>query len=302
MNKNLLGAVGVGLIVGAIVASSALFTVHQKQQALVLQFGEPKKLFSTEDAVVREPGLHVKLPFVQSVIFYERRILDYDPPTQEIIAADQARLVVDTYTRYRIINPLLFYQKVGTEQGMRNRLDAIVSGALRRVIGRVTLASVLSAERAEIVEEIRDQVNAASSGFGIEVIDVRIRRADLPEQVSEKIYERMQSEREREAREYRAQGAELSQRIKSRADRERTVLLAEAQRDAQFLRGDGDGEAVRIYAEAFSTDPEFFAFYRSMQAYREALSDPDTTMVLSPDSDFFRFFGDITGKLRETTP
>ncbi len=294
MSKKVLGVAAIVLIALAVVAYSALFTVHQAQQALVLQFGDPKQ-------VIRDtPGLHVKLPFVQDVIFYDSRVLDYDPPAEEIIASDQARLVVDTYTRYRIVNPLLFYQTARNEQGMRNRLGATVSAALRRVIGNVTLSSVLSAERAEIMQEIRNQVNANSSRFGIEVVDVRIRRADLPEQVSQQIYLRMQSEREREAREFRAQGAEIAQRIRARAERERTVIIANAQREAQFLRGDGDAESVRIYAEAFGTDPEFFAFYRSMQAYREVLSDPDTTMVLSPDSDFFRYFRDMSGTPRQT--
>jgi membrane protease subunit HflC len=294
MSKKVLGVAAIVLIALAVVAYSALFTVHQAQQALVLQFGDPKQ-------VIRDtPGLHTKLPFVQDVIFYDSRVLDYDPPAEEIIASDQARLVVDTYTRYRIVNPLLFYQTARNEQGMRNRLGATVSAALRRVIGNVTLSSVLSAERAEIMQEIRNQVNANSRRFGIEVVDVRIRRADLPEQVSQQIYLRMQSEREREAREFRAQGAEIAQRIRARAERERTVIIANAQREAQFLRGDGDAESVRIYAEAFGTDPEFFAFYRSMQAYREVLSDPDTTMVLSPDSDFFRYFRDMSGTPRQT--
>jgi membrane protease subunit HflC len=289
MSRNVLGLAGAVLIALAIVAYSALFTVHQAQQALVLQFGDPKRVIRDD------PGLHVKVPFIQNVIYYDSRVLDYDPQAEEIIAADQARLVVDTYTRYRIVESLLFYQTAKNEQGMRDRLDAIVSGALRRVVGNVTLASVLSAERADIMQEIRDQVNAEAGRFGVDVVDVRIRRADLPKQVSQQIYLRMQSERERDAREFRAQGAELAQRIRSRAERERTVIIAEAQRESQFLRGDGDAESVRIYAEAFGTDPDFFAFYRSMQAYREALSDPDTTMVLSPDSDFFRYFGDISG-------
>lgn len=294
MSRNVLGLAGAVLIALAIVAYSALFTVHQAQQALVLQFGDPKRVLRDD------PGLHVKVPFIQNVIYYDSRVLDYDPQAEEIIAADQARLVVDTYTRYRIVDSLLFYQRAKTEEGMRNRLDAIVSGALRRVIGNVTLASVLSAERADIMQEIRDQVNDEAKRFGVEVVDVRIRRADLPKQVSQQIYLRMQSERERDAREFRAQGAELAQRIRSRAERERTVIIAEAQRESQFLRGDGDAESVRIYAEAFGTDPDFFAFYRSMQAYREALSDPDTTMVLSPDSDFFRYFGDMSGSPRPT--
>jgi membrane protease subunit HflC len=291
MSRNILGAAGIGLIVLAVAAYGALFTVTEAQQALVLQFGDPKN-------VIREPGLKVKLPVIQNVIYYDRRVLDYDPPAEEIIAADQKRLVVDTYTRFRIVDPLQFFRRVRTEAGVPPRLGPLVTGALRRVIGNVTLASVLSEERAEIMEEIRDQVKVQAEDLGINVIDVRIRHADLPEENNQAIYARMQSEREREAREFRAQGAELSQRIRSRADRERTVILAEAKRQAQVLRGDGDADSIRIYAEAFETDPEFFAFYRSMEAYRNALSDSDTTMVLSPESEFFRFFGDIAGGAR----
>jgi membrane protease subunit HflC len=291
MSRNILGAIGVGLIVLAVVAWSALFTVTEAQQALVLQFGDPKN-------VIREPGLQFKLPFIQNVLYYDRRVLDYDPPAEEIIASDQKRLVVDTYTRFKIVDPLRFYQRVKTEQGVPLRLGPLVSGALRRVIGNVTLSSVLSEERAEIMLEIRDQVSVQAAGLGIDVIDVRIRHADLPEENNQAIYARMQSEREREAREFRAQGAELSQRIRSRADRERVVILAEAKRKGQVLRGEGDSESIRIYAEAFETDPEFFAFYRSMEAYREALGGADTTMVLSPDSDFFRYFGDVAGRPR----
>lgn len=283
----ILGIVGVGLVV---VIMSSVFTVHQTEQALVLQFGEAKR-------VIREPGLKFKTPFVQNVIFYDRRVLDLDPPAEEVIASDQKRLVADAYARYRITDPLKFFQTVGTEAGLRVRLSRIINASLRSVIGSVTLASVLSEERAQIMTAIKDRVNGEAKDFGVDVIDVRLRRTDLPAANSEAVYARMKSERDREAREFRAQGAEIGQRIRSRADRERTVILAEGQKQAQFLRGDGDAISIKIYADAFGQDLEFFAFYRSMQAYRVSLGS-DTTMVLSPDSDFFRFFGSIDGKRR----
>jgi membrane protease subunit HflC len=287
MSRAVLSGVVV-LVVAILLAFSSLFIVTQTEQAIVLQFGEAKR-------VIREPGLQVKIPFVQNVAYFDKRVLDIEPPAEEVIAADQKRLVVDSFARFRIIDPLLFYQSVGTEAGARARLSSTISGALRRVLGNVTLASVLSDEREKILRTIRDEVNAQAKPFGIDVLDVRLRRADLPEENSQAIYARMQSERDREAREFRAQGAEFAQRIRSVAERERTVLLAEAQRQAQVLRGQGDGDTVRILADAFGQDPQFFAFYRSMQAYRESLAGHDTTMVLAPDSDFFRFFGNPAG-------
>jgi membrane protease subunit HflC len=212
-----------------------------------------------------------------------------------VIAAYQKRLVVDSFARFRIDDPLKFYQSVGNETAARSRLGSIISGALRRVLGNVTIASVLSDERERIMRQIRDEVNAQAKGFGIDILDVRLRRADLPEENSQAVYARMQSEREREAREFRAQGAEFAQRIRSVAERERTVLIAEAQRQAQVLRGQGDGESVKIFADAFGKDVSFFSFYRSMQAYRESLAGRDTTLLLSPDTDFFRFFGSPAG-------
>lgn len=290
MSRVLLTVAGIIVIIAGIVAASALFTVSETQQAIVLQFGEPKR-------VVKEAGLHVKIPFVQDVAYFDARVLGYAPPAEEIITSDQKRFVADTYARYRIVDPLKFYQSTGTEETFRSTLSNYLTSALRRVIGNRTFASVLSAERADIMADIQGRVNVETDRFGIEVIDVRIRRADLPEANAQAIYSRMQSEREREAREFRAQGAELAQRIRSRAERERTVLLAEARRQAQALRGEGDAEAIRIYAEAFGQDPEFFAFYRSMEAYRNALGPESTTLVLSPDSKFFRYFNDIPGGL-----
>jgi len=295
MSRVILTVVGILVIIAGIIAASALFTVHQTQQALVLQFGDPKR-------VVKDAGLHAKLPFIQNAVYFDSRVLDYAPPAEEIITADQKRFVVDTYARFRIVDPLRFYQATGTEEAFRSRLSNYLTSSLRRVIGNRSFASVLSEERADIMLEIQELVNIETEGFGIEVIDVRIRRADLPEANAQAIYSRMQSEREREAREFRAQGAELAQRIRSRAERERTVLLAEAQREAQGLRGEGDSEAIRIYAESFGQDPEFFAFYRSMEAYRNALGPEGTTLVLSPSSDFFRFLGNVPTASRPDLP
>jgi modulator of FtsH protease HflC len=289
MNRTVLTAGAVAIVVVIVLALSSLFTVDQTEQAIVLQFGAFKRQ-------VRDPGLHVKLPFVQNVIYYDRRVLDTDPPTEEVIAADQKRLVVDSYARFRIVDPLQFYQSMGTEQAARGRLNATISGSLRRVLGNITLGSVLSDERGKIMRQITEEVATQAKPFGIDVIDVRLRRADLPEENSQAIFARMQSERQREAQEFRAQGDEFAQRIRSVAERERTVIIAEAQKQSQILRGQGEGESVKIYADAFGKDKNFFAFYRSMQAYREALGGQNTTLVLSPDSDFFRFFGSSSGK------
>lgn len=279
---------GIVVAILAILAASSLFTVHQAEQALVLQFGEPRR-------VIQKPGLNFKIPFVQDVRYLDYRLLEFDAPAEEMILSDQKRLVVDAFTLYRIVDPLLFYQSVGTEAVVRTRLGSIVNAATRRTLGSVPLSTVVSKERANIMEEIRDTVNVEAQPLGINVVDVRMKRADLPEENSQAIFRRMQTEREREAKEFRAQGAEVGQRIRSRADKEKTILLAEARKNAQILRGEGDGEAVRIFAEAFGKDIDFFAFYRSMQAYRESLSSDDTTMVLSPESDFFRFFDHIEG-------
>ncbi len=282
MSSRLLAVVGVLLVVVGILATSSFFIVDQTEQALVFQLGEVRR-------VVREPGLQMKRPFVENVIDYDKRVLDFEPPHEEVIVADQKRLVVDTYTRYRVTNPLLFYQAVFSEDGVRGRLSALVTGSLRRVLGNVTLNDILSEKRAAIMRQIRDEVAAEAKGFGIEVVDVRLRRADLPEENSQAIYARMQSEREQQARQYRGEGAEAAQNVRANAERERTVILAEAQRDAQRVRGDGDAQAVKIYANAFGQDKEFFAFYRSLQAYREALNGRDTSFVLTPEGNFFRF-------------
>ena len=288
MNRTVLTVAVVLVVAAAVLAMSSLFIVSQTEQAIVLQFGEPRR-------VIQEPGLKAKVPFVQNVIFYDKRVLDFEPPAEEVIAADQKRLVVDAFSRFRIVEPLRFYQTVGNENAARSRIGSIISGSLRRVLGNVTLASVLSEERDRIMREITESVAVQAKTFGIEVLDVRIRRADLPEQNNQAIYARMQSERQREAAEFRAQGTEFAQRIRSIAERERTVILADGQRKAQILRGEGEGESVRIYAQAFERDASFFAFYRSLQAYREALGDNSTTLLLAPDGEFFRYFGNAAG-------
>jgi membrane protease subunit HflC len=287
MSRNLTIVV-IAAVILLVLGLSSTFTVQQTEQAIVLRFGNPVRL-------INQPGLKFRLPIAETVVKYDKRVLDSDPEAEEVIASDQKRLVVDAFARYRIVDPLRFYQTVGDERGLQSRLERIINGTLRNVVGNVTLASVLSEERAAIMSEIQKQVQNEAKNFGIDVIDVRIRRADLPQANSEAIFARMKSEREREAKEFRAQGAELAQRIRARADRERTVLLADAHKQAQILRGEGDAEQVQIWAKAANQDPNFFAFYRSMEAYREALGS-DTTLVLEPDSDFFRYFRDLHGK------
>ncbi len=236
-------------------------------------------------------------------MFLERRALDVDPPRQQVILADQKRLDVDSYARYRIINPLLFYQAVRTERDARARLSSIINSTMRRVLGSATLFDVLSERRVSIMSDIRSSVNESAGRLGIEIIEVRVRRADFPESIRETTYNRMKSEREREAREFRAQGSEQAQKIRADADKQRVIIVAEAQKQAETLRGEGDGEAIKIYADAFGKDVEFFSFYRSMQAYRTAITDPDTTtMVLSPNSDFFRYFNSIDGTSSPSVP
>ena len=275
-----------------IVGLASTYTVHQTEQALVLQFGEPKR-------VVTEPGLKFKIPFVQNVEKISKRLLLYDGPSEEIIASDQKRLVVDTFTRFKIVDPLKFFQTVNSVEGARGRLGPIVNSSLRQVLGSVPLSSVLTEERAILLKEVTQRVTEQSLAFGIAIVDVRVKRADLPDANSQAVYNRMKSERDREAQEFRAQGAEVSLRIRSRADRDKTVLIAEAEKTSQILRGEGDGERNRVFAAAFGKDPEFFSFYRAMLAYETALGGDQTTMVLSPDSEFFRYFGDLSGSVRE---
>ncbi|MHA1154225.1 MAG: protease modulator HflC, partial [Alphaproteobacteria bacterium] len=275
-----------------IVGSGAFYTVHQTQQAIVLMFGNPKR-------VATEPGLKFKIPFIENVLFYEKRVLNLDPPVESIILSDQKRILVDAFARYRIKDPLLFFQRVKTEAGVRQRLGPIVNASLRGVLGNATLASVLSEERDRIMQEIQTSVNREAGRFGIELVDVRIGRADFPDQISQAVYGRMKSERDREAAEFRAQGFEQSQRIRAGADREATVILAEAKREAEIARGAGEAIRTRVLNDAFGQDQGFFNFYRSMQAYEAALTSESTYMVLSPDSEFFDFFGAIGRKPAE---
>ncbi len=267
---------------------NSLFTMDERQQGLVLQFGEPKR-------VIQSSGLHFKLPLIQNVVRYDVRILEYDLPIEEVIAVDKKRMLIDSFTRFKITDPLEFYKTVGTESSVRNRLNSNVISSLRRVVGRVTLEELLSEERSNIMENIKVEVNNEASRFGIEVVDVRIRRADLPEANSQAIYERMISERVREAKEFRAKGSEIAQKIRAEADKERTVILAEATKKSEILRGEGESESVNIYADAFQQDPEFYSFYRSMQAYGNVLGEDGTTMILSPDSEFLEFFNNSKG-------
>ena len=288
MNTRLLAvAAGAGAVV-LFLLLNAMFTVHQTMQALVLQFGNPVR-------IIQEPGLHFKVPFIQQVEFYEKRVLDFDAPSVELVLGDQKRLVVDAFARYRINDALRFRQSVGNEAAFRSRLEPIVFSSLRSVLGEVPLFSILSQDRNQLMDRIKTEVNRALTGFGVELVDVRIKRADLPPENSQAVFRRMQTEREREAKELRAQGAEVGQRIRARADRERRVLIAEAQRESEIVRGHGDADAIRIFAEAFGQDPKFFNFYRSLQAYRNALGEGSTNFVLSPDSDFFRYFNDPSG-------
>lgn len=264
------------------VAQSA-FIVRETEQAMVLQFGDPVALHTT-------PGVKFKLPVIQQVQFFDRRALDVDPVPEEVILADQKRIVVDTFARYRITDMLEFYKALATEQQASSRLNNVINSTLRSTLGTATLADVLSDKRASLMQGIKKQVNASVNRMGIEIVDVRIGRADLPEQTSQSIYDRMRTEREREAAEFRAQGQEMAQEIKSKADKERTILLAGAEKEAQIMRGLGDEIAIKTYATAFEKDPEFYAFYRSMEAYKKSIAGQDTTMILSPDNDFFRFF------------
>ena len=272
------------IVVAGIAIYLSLFVVKEINQAIVLQFGDPKK-------VIAEPGLQVKIPFIQNVVYLDRRILSLDPAPEEVIASDQKRLIVDAYARFKIVDPLKFYISVGDERVARSRLATIINSRIRSVLGKQSLATLLSEDRTKQMAIIQEGVNAEAEKFGITIIDVRIKRADLPQANSEAIYKRMQTEREREAKEFRAKGAEMAVTITSTADKEVTVLLANAKKQSEIMKGEGDGQRNNIFAQAFGKDPEFFAFYRAMQAYEKALIGGDTSLILSPDSDFFKFFG-----------
>ena len=286
-----LSAFFIFIIVIVAIGLNGLFTMSEKQQGLVLQFGEPKR-------VVQDSGLNFKIPLIQNVVRYDKRILEYDLPIEEVIAVDKKRMLIDSFTRFKITDPLEFYKTVGSESNVRNRLNSNVISSLRRVVGTVTLDELLSEDRSNIMIRIRDEVNNEASRFGIEIVDVRIRRADLPEANSQAIFERMISERVREAKEFRAKGSEIAQKIRAEADKEKTVILAEATRKSEILRGEGESSAISIYANAFEMDSDFYSFYRSMQAYGKVLGEDGTTMILSPDSEFLEFFNDSKGSKR----
>jgi len=284
-NRGFMLSVGAVLAL-LIVALSSLFEVRQTEQVLITQFGQPIR-------VITEPGLHAKIPLIQTAISFDRRLLDYELPPEEVILGDQRRLIVDSFTRFRITDALRYYQAVGaTEDGIRGRLNSVVSSSLRRVLGNEQLLNVLSSNRSRIMSLIRDQVNGEMGNFGIAVEDVRIRRADLPEENTQAILQRMQSERDRVARQARAEGAEASARIRADAERERTVLLAEARARADRLRGQGEGEAIATYADAFQRDPHFFGIWRTLQAYREGFGAGTARLVMSPNDDFLKLLRD----------
>ena len=275
--------IAVIILIGFTIFQS-LFVVQEINQAIVLQFGNPKKIIS-------EPGIKVKLPFIQNVVYIDKRILNLDSPPEEIIASDQKRLIVDAFARFKIIDPLKFYISVGNENVARSRLATIINSRIRGVLGTQELSTLLSTDRTKQMLVIRNDVNVEAKNFGIEIIDVRIKRADLPQANSEAIFKRMQTERQREAKEFRAEGAEIASKITSTADKDVAVILANANKQSQILRGEGDGQRNKIFAEAFNRDPEFFSFYRAMQAYEKALIGGDTSLILSPDGEFFKFFG-----------
>ena len=284
MNK-----IGIWHVLGVIAAAvvilllSATYIVYQSEQAIVLQFGEPIR-------VVREPGLKFKIPFVQNVVFYDARLLNLDPPAQEVVLNDKKRLDVDSFTRYKIIDPLKFYQTVRTENQARSKLAEIVNSSLRKVLGRITLTELLSEKRTQIMSDISKTVKKDAEAIGVSVADVRIRRADLPREVMQAINDRMKTERQRDAKEFRAKGQQAAQNIRAKADKEATIIIAEAEKNAQITRGEGDKEAVKLWNKTVGQDVEFYDFYRSLDAYRKSLSNRDTSLVLSPDSDFFKYF------------
>ena len=277
------------IIVLAVTAFFSIFIVKEINQAIVLQFGDPKK-------IILKPGINFKLPFIQNVVYLDKRILNLDTPPEEVIASDQKRLIVDAFARFQIVDPLKFYISVGNERVARSRLSTIINSRIRNVLGQQELQTLLSQDRTKQMALIQEGVNNEAENFGIKIVDVRIKRADLPQANSDAIYRRMQTEREREAKEFRAKGAEMAVTITSTADKEVTVILADAEKKSQIMKGEGDGKRNKIFADAFGQDPQFFAFYRAMQAYEKALIGGETSLILSPDSEFFKFFGDIKAK------
>ena len=270
----------------------SVFIVKEVNQAIVLQFGDPKR-------IIINPGINFKIPFIQNVVFLDKRILNLDTPPEEVIASDQKRLIVDAFARFQIVDPLKFYISVGNERVARSRLSTIINSRIRSVLGTQELQTLLSKDRSKQMASIQEGVNNEAENFGIKIVDVRIKRADLPQANSDAIYKRMQTEREREAKEFRAKGAEMAAEITANADKEVTVILANAEKSSQILKGEGDGRRNKIFADAFGQDPEFFAFYRAMQAYEKALIGGETSLILSPDSEFFKFFGNIKPKIQQ---
>jgi hflC len=282
MKKNL-HLILVGAAVLLVLASQSLYIVQQPEQAIVLQFGNPVRL-------IQEPGLKIKMPFIQNVVFYDRRLLNLEPPAQEVVLKDKKRLDVDTFSRYRIVEPLTFYKTVRNEYQAQNRLQEIVNSSARNVLATFTLKELLSEKRTEIMKQISDAVKADAAQLGVEVADVRIRRADLPVQVSQAINDRMKTERIREAKGYRADGEKTAQEIRATADKQATITVATAEKEAQQIKGEGDKKATEIWNKATGVDPEFYAFYRSLEAYRKSF-DEETSLVLAPEGEFFSYFG-----------
>ena len=270
----------------------SVFIVKEVNQAIVLQFGDPKR-------IILKPGLNFKLPFIQNVVFLDKRILNLDAPPEEVIASDQKRLIVDAFARFQIVDPLKFYISVGNERVARSRLSTIINSRIRSVLGTQRLQTLLSEDRNKQMALIQDGVNKEAENFGIKIVDVRIKRADLPQANSDAIYRRMQTEREREAKEFRAKGAEMAVTITSTADKEVTVILAEAEKKSEIMKGEGDGQRNKIFADAFGKDADFFAFYRAMQAYERALIGGETSLIMSPDSEFFKFFGNVKAQIKQ---
>lgn len=283
MNKNT-KKILIGLAVASVIFFGSIFTVDQRQQVLILQFGEPIRIIKT-------PGIKFKVPLFQDAVFFDKRIIDLSLSEQEVIASDQKRLIINAFTKYQIVDPLKFYTTVGSYQGLSNKLSGVLDSSLRQIIGEVTLSELLTQNRVDVMHKIKEVVSKSSEIFGIKVIDVRIMRADLPKENSDAIYARMQTEREKEAREIRANGAEEAQKIKAEADKQKVIILAEAKKESDLIRGEGEAEASKIYASSFSRDPEFADFYRSMSAYKNSLKSDKTKMIVSPDSEFFKYFG-----------
>ena len=288
VGKIIIGLIGLTLIT----AFLSIIIVKEVNQAIILQFGDPKR-------IITKPGLNFKVPFIQNVVYLDKRILNLDAPPEEVIASDQKRLIVDAFARFQIVDPLKFYISVGDERVARSRLSTIINSRIRNVLGQEELQTLLSKDRSKQMSLIKEGVNNEAQNFGIRIVDVRIKRADLPQANSDAIYRRMQTEREREAKEFRAKGAEMAVTITSTADKEVTVILANAQKESEIMKGEGDGMRNKIFANAFGRDPEFFAFYRAMQAYEKALIGGETSLILSPDSEFFKFFGNIKPEIQQ---